>query len=277
MSFSFSKLMIAAVVTASLFTQSASAARIFPAGFDCSPDCFNDFSSLNGDVSYSVSGSTGTLTYTGTPGNVVLRDQDLEIGTSGTGSVDGQVGYPISNIYFDNGVFHSIFAGTAPVPLFNFSIIFDTSLVAGTNGGFVANSGDLDINGSVVTTVGSELVTTVNGEDLTGDLVTSDIVEFGFLDTEIDGAASSGSSFILDFLGNLDVPNSLISDITGGVAPIHGIATISLDDVGSYNRNLKWYEQNWNGSADVNVVVPVPGAIVFFVSGLSLLLGRKWV
>lgn len=266
MSFSLSKTVLPCMVLLSCVSQSVFAAneRIMPTGFDCSPDCFNDFSSLSGAVTYSVSGSTGTFSYVGTAGNVVLRDEDVAVGTSGTGDPDQLNGYGI------NG-FHLVPFTSSPEK-FEFSFSFDTALLAGANGGFQTSAGALDVNGAVVQDVGGAAVSTINGIALVGDLLTSDIFEFGYLDDEIE-AGSSGSTLIVDFLGLVTVGSSLISDVADPNALAQGQATISLSNIGSYDRNTAWYDQNWSGDANINVVVPVPPAALLFASALVSLLG----
>ena len=266
MRFSSFKFLLPCAIVLSCVTQLSHAAnaRILPSGFECSPDCFNDFSSLNGDVTYSVVGTTGTFSYVGTAGNVVLRDQDLEAGTLGLGDPDGQLGYGINAFHLN--------PFTPSPEKFEFSFSFDTALLAGANGGIATSSGALDVNGATVQASGGSVVTTVNGIDLVGDLLTSDISEFGYLDDEIE-AGSSGSTLILDFLGGLDVVNSLIADIVTPATPVLGQATITLDDIANYDRNIAWYQQNWAGAANVNVVVPVPPAVFMFASAMMGLFG----
>lgn len=266
MRFSSFKFLLPCAIVLSCVTQLSHAAneRIKPSGFECSPDCVNDFSSLGGDVTYSVVGTTGTFSYVGTPGNVVLQDQDLDAGTLGLGDPDGQNGYAINPFHLN--------PFTPSPEKFEFSFSFDTSLLAGANGGFSTSSGSLDVNGATVQASGGSAVTTINGIDLVGDLLTSNIFEFGYLDDEIE-SGSSGSTLIVDFLGVVDVVNSLIADIAIPLTPAQGQATISLDDIANYDRNIAWYEQNWTGAANVNVVVPVPPAVFMFASAMIGLFG----
>lgn len=266
MRFSSFKFLLPCAIVLSCVTQVSHAAneRLMPSGFDCSPDCFNDFSSLNGDVTYSVVGTTGTFSYVGTAGNVVLRDEDLDAATLGLGDPDGQNGYAINP--FSLNPF-------SPSPeKYEFSFSFDTSLLSGANGGFTTSSGLIDIDGATVQASGGSVVTTINGVALAGDLLTSDIFEFGYLDDEIE-AGSSGSTLIVDFFGVVDAGNSLIADIADPLGLAQGMATISLDDITNYNRNIAWYEQNWTGAANVNVVVPVPPAVFMFASAMIGLFG----
>ncbi len=246
--------------------------RLMPTGFNCSPDCAFDFSSLNGTVGYSVSGSTGTLTYTGTSGNVVLPDEAVAAGTPGTGEPDGQFGYSVSPF------FSPPFTNIGDP--FSITIEFDTSLLAGAFGGFQANAAnsDVDINGAVLQDGSLAPVVTAapDNTQLTGDLLTSDIFEFGYLDDEIE-AGSSGSTLIIDFFGNIDAGNTLISGVMPGDSFSQGQLNINIANIAGYNRNQGWWEQNWSGTANVNVVVPVPAAFWLFASAIAAVFGARRV
>ena len=244
--------------------------RLMPTGFNCSPDCAFDFSSLAGSVDYSVSGSTGTLTYTGTSGNVVLPDDAVAAGTPGTGEPDGLFGYSVSPF------FSPPFTNIGDP--FTITLEFDTALLAGSFGGFQADSGNsaVDINGAVLQDGSLAPVVTAapDNTQLTGDLLTSDIFEFGYLDDEVE-AGSSGSTLIIDFFGAIDNGNTLISGVMPADSFSQGQLNINIDNIAGYNRNQGWWEQNWSGSANVNVVVPVPPAFLLFGSAIAAVLGLR--
>ena len=148
-------------------------------------------------------------------------------------------------------------------------------MLAGANG-FLTTGGFLDIDGGVAqdTTGLAPVVRTANNDvALLGDLIVSSVTEFGYLDDELE-AGSSGSTLIVDFISLLDKSNSVFDDaLKPTTAQAVTTATISLGDIGSYDRNIAWYQQNWSGTANVNTVVPVPPAALLFVSGLLSIFG----
>ena len=155
---------------------------------------------------------------------------------------------------------------------------FDIALLAGSFGGFQANSAgsSVDINGAVLQDGSLAPVVTAapDNTQLTGDLLTSNIFEFGYLDDEIE-SGSSGSTLIIDFFGNIDAGNTLISGVMPADSFSQGQLNINVANIAGYDRNQGWWEQNWNGTANVNVVVPVPPAFLLFASAVVAMFGAR--